>query len=394
MIARLAQDALLRLAGEFPVVGVTGPRQSGKSTLVQAAFPGKRYITFDDDDMRSLAAASPKDFVNAFPDGAIIDEAQKVPEIFSSLKMKVDSEKSPAGTFILTGSSQFKLQKNMTDSLAGRAFFLELLPFSTAELAAGKALSEDPYETIFKGQYPPLYDTSRHIAQEDWFEGYIDSYIARDVEGLINPSNSAAYKRFIQICAARSGQMLSMDSIARGVGVSAPTIKNWLSILERSYVVHLLEPDGNNLGKQLVKSPKLYFLDTGLLCYLLRIESKEELLLSEHKGAVVETFAVAEMIKARANKGKRATLGFFRDRTGFEVDVIADWGQSTAIEVKSTSEMASKASRNIQKYLSLKGDPKTKGAVFYLGDVSLSIGGVDYVSWKDWAKYSGGEAVL
>lgn len=388
MIQRKSKDALLRVASQFPVVGITGPRQSGKTTLVQTIFPDKRYITFDDDNMRELAKSNPKDFVDAFPNGVIIDEAQKVPEIFNALKIKVDSEKSEPGKYILTGSSQFKLKKNMTDSLSGRAFFLELLPFSLDELSNGGIDVGNPYDLIFKGLYPPLYDDEKHFIPDDWYEAYLDTYIARDVEEYINPTNISTFKKFIQICAIHSGQILSMDSIARGVGVSAPTIKSWLSILEQSYIIHLLEPDSNNLGKTLVKSPKLYFVDTGLLCYLLRINSKEDLLLNEMKGAVVETFAVSEMLKNRTNIGKKGNLTYFRDRGGFEVDTIADWDHTFAIEIKSTTETDTKASRNIKKYLDLKADKQTKGAIFYLGDNTIKINDIDYVGYKDWGKYS------
>lgn len=386
VIQRIAKDALQRLASQFPVVGVTGPRQSGKSTLVQEVFPEKRYISFDDDNIRVLAKSNPKDFVDAFPEGVIIDEAQKVPELFNALKLKVDSEKSEAGKYILTGSSQFKLKKNMTDSLAGRVFFLELLPFSINELKEEDVLPENPYDLIFRGAYPPLHDSEKHFIPEDWFEGYIDTYISRDVEELINPSNSHVFKKFIQTCALHSGQMLSMDRIARDVGVTAPTIKSWLSILARSYIIHFLEPDSNNLGRALVKSPKLYFVDTGLLCHLLRIESKEQLLLSEKKGAVVETFAVSELLKQRTNAGRKGNLTYFRDRTGFEVDTIADWKHSFAIEIKSTTESEAKASRNLKKYLELKGDNDTRGAVFYLGDLTMNSNGIDYIGWRDWGK--------
>lgn len=388
MIQRKSKDALLRVASQFPVVGITGPRQSGKTTLVQTIFPDKRYITFDDDNMRELAKSNPKDFVDAFPNGVIIDEAQKVPEIFNALKIKVDSEKSEPGKYILTGSSQFKLKKNMTDSLSGRAFFLELLPFSLDELSNGGIDVGNPYDLIFKGLYPPLYDDEKHFIPDDWYEAYLDTYIARDVEEYINPTNISTFKKFIQICAIHSGQMLSMDSIARGVGVSAPTIKSWLSILEQSYIIHLLEPDSNNLGKTLVKSPKLYFVDTGLLCYLLRINSKEDLLLNEMKGAVVETFAVSEMLKNRTNIGKKGNLTYFRDRGGFEVDTIADWDHTFAIEIKSTTQTDTKASRNIKKYLDLKADKQTKGAIFYLGDNTIKINDIDYVGFKDWGNFS------
>lgn len=387
MIERTAKDALLRLASQFAVVGITGPRQSGKTTLAKMAFPEKRYISFDDKSIRELAAANPTDFLLAFPDGAIIDEAQKVPEIFDAVKYHIDQNAFTPGKFILTGSNQFNLKQNMTDSLAGRAAFLKLLPFSIGELQNSNMLGSNVYEIIFKGCYPPLYDSAKHFTVDDWFNSYVDTYLDLDVERQINYSNLSVFKKFIQICATYSGQMLSMDSIARGIGVSAPTVKQWLSILESSFIIHLLEPDTQNLGKSLVKTPKLYFIDSGLLCHLLRIESVEELILSEHKGAIVESFAIAEMLKNRLNLGKQPNLTFYRDQKGFEVDTIADWKHTFAIEIKSTIEAEQNLSKNTRDYLALRGNDGCRGAVFYLGDLTLSINGIDYVSWKDWGNY-------
>lgn len=387
MIERTAKEALLRLASQFPVVGVTGPRQSGKSTLTQAAFPDKRYVTFDDKNMRELAASNPSDFILAFPDGAIIDEAQKVPEIFDAIKLHVDRGTYTPGKFILTGSSQFRLRTNMTDSLAGRAAFLKLLPFSVKELKDAGRLPESAYDLIFKGQYPPLHDENKHFIPDDWYESYIDTYLDLDVRDQINPSNLSTFKKFIQICALYSGQLLSMDSISRDVGVSSPTIKSWLSILEASFIIHFLEPDTNNLGKNIVKTPKLYFVDSGFLCHLLRLNEKEDLLLSRHKGAAVETFAVSELLKARMNQGKKANLTFFRDSKGFEVDTIADWSRTFAIEIKSSSEPEDKLSANTKKYLHMLQDEDARNAVFYLGDFSMEINHTAYVSWRDWGEY-------
>ena len=387
MIERTAKNALLRLASQFAVIGITGPRQSGKSTLAKMTFPEKRYLSFDDKTIRELAAANPMDFLMAFPNGAIIDEAQKVPEIFDAVKYHVDQGYFTPGKFILTGSNQFNLKQNMTDSLAGRAAFLRLLPFSIGELKDGNLLNDNVYETIFKGFYPPLHDTAKHFSPDDWFNSYVDTYLDLDVESQINYSNLSVFKKFIQICATYSGQMLSMDSIARGIGVSAPTVKQWLSILESSFIIHFLEPDTQNLGKSLVKTPKLYFIDSGLLCHLLRIESVEELILHPNKGAVVETFALGELLKGRLNQGKHPNLTYFRDQKGFEVDTIADWKRTFAIEIKSTIEAEQKLSKNARDYLALRGDDGTRGAVFYLGDLTCTINGIDYVSWKDWGTY-------
>ena len=383
MIERFAKQTRLRLAQQFSVVAVTGPRQSGKSTLVKETFPNKRYVTFDDKSVRELAASNPRDFIKAFKDGVIIDEAQKVPELFDALKLIVDSEKYDPGKYILTGSSQFKLKKKIKESLSGRIGIVNLLPLSIAELSASDILSDEAYDYAFNGFYPPFYDDTKHFDREDWFENYIDTYIERDVADEIRVSNLSQFKKFIQFCAIYSGQMLNMESISREIGVSANTIKSSLSILENSFIVHLLEPDTNNLGRSIVKTPKLYFVDVGLLCYLLRIESKEELLLSRYKGAVVETMAVAELLKSRFNKGRKAELTFFRDTNGFEVDVIADWHKTYALEVKSDAETEKKQSANVRKYIELR-DADIKGYVYYLGDITCDINNIKYVSWKEW----------
>ena len=383
-VSRKAKDALLRLAGQFPVIGITGPRQSGKSTLAKMTFPDKKYVTLDDKEFRAFAASNPKDFLEAFPDGVIIDEAQKVPEIFDAVKLLVDSKKHAPGKYILTGSNQYRLKENMTDSLAGRASFLRLLPFSLGELKDSNLVPQNPYDLIFKGFYPPLYDSEKHFIPEDWFESYIDTYLDLDVKEHITAANISTFRKFIQICALYSGQLLSMESISKNLGVSAPTVKQWLSILESSFIIHFLEPDTNNLGRTIVKTPKMYFTDTGLLCHLLRLESKEDLLLSQYKGAVIETFAVAELLKSRYNIAKKPELTFFRDAKGFEVDTIADWKRTYAIEIKSNSDTEQKLSANTRKYVSLRSDKKCQGAVFYLGDLSCTINGIKYVSWHDW----------
>ena len=385
VIQRKAYTALLRLASQFPIVAIIGPRQSGKSTLTQAAFPDKKYISFDNKNYRELAKSNPGDFLKAFPDGVIIDEAQKVPELFDALKLVVDVNSYVPGKYILTGSSQFRLKQNITDSLAGRVGLLKLLPFSLQELKETHLLPDEPYEIIFKGFYPPLHDPEKHFYLDDWFENYIDTYLDLDVKDQINPSNLNAFRKFIQVCALYSGQMINYDSISRDIGVSAVTIKSWCSILEASYIIHFVEPDSNNLGRTVVKTPKLYFVDSGLMCYLLRLETKEELLLDDHKGAVVETVAVSELLKARYNIAKKANLTYYRDKNGFEVDMIADWKHTFAIEVKSRNDAEKRLSANVRQYVDMRKDG-TKGQVYYLGDITCEINDVRYVSWKDWGE--------
>ena len=385
MIRRTAYDAAIRLAGQFPVVAITGPRQSGKTTLAKAVFPQKQYISLDDKNLRELAGSNPGDFLNAFPNGVIIDEAQKVPELFDAIKLAVDSNKYEPGKYILTGSSQFRLKSNISDSLAGRIGMIKLLPFSICVLDRAGQLSPDVYDLVFNGSYPPLYDKEKHFIRDDWFENYIDTYLDLDVKDQINPSNVSAFRKLIQLCAARSGQLINYEDLSRSIGVSAVTIKSWLSILEASFIIHFLEPDSNNLGKSVVKTPKLYFVDSGLMCYLLRLDSKEELLLDEHKGAAVETMAVSELLKKRFNEGKKSNLTFYRDKNGFEVDAIADWKHTFAIEVKSNSSTEKKLSSNVKKYMELRPE-RTIGRVFYTGDLTCTVNGIQYVSWKDWGK--------
>ena len=391
MIERTAREALVRLANQFPVVGVTGPRQSGKTTLCQAVFPEKRYISLDNAGTRSIAESNPLDFINAFPEGAIIDEAQKVPGLFDALKEHVDLAPYSPGKFILTGSSQFRLRENMTESLAGRAAFLKLLPFTTKELDLAGLLPEDPYDLIFNGQYPPLYDNEKRYDRFDWYENYIETYLDLDVKEQIKDANLPTFKKFITACALRSGQLLSLDGLANDIGISHPTAKSWLNILERSFIVHLLEPDSKSLNKALVKTPKLFFVDTGLLCHLLRMETKSDLLLSESKGAIVETFAVAELLKQKLNQGRSPYLTYYRDVKGFEVDTIADWKHTFAIEVKSSNGPESKLAGNARKYAGLRnsveGNEHTRSVVFYMGDLTMNINGTDYVSWKDWGSF-------
>ena len=383
MIKRDAFEALLRLAGQFPVVAITGPRQSGKTTLAKMAFPEKRYVSLDDKNMRELAKSNPGDFLKAFPDGVIIDEVQKVPDMFDAIKLIVDSGSYTPGKYILTGSSQFRLKENISDSLAGRIGLIKLLPLSLAELKKEGLLSDDAYDYVWGGFYPPLYDNEKRFLRDDWFENYIETYMDLDVKDQINPSNVNAFRKLLQLCAARSGQMINYESLSGSIGVSAVTVKSWLSILEASYIIHFLEPDSNNLGKSIVKTPKLYFIDSGLMCYLLRIDSKEELLLNDHKGAAVETMAVSELLKKRFNDGKKANLTFFRDKNGFEVDAIADWKHTFAIEIKSAGDTEKKMSANIKKYTEFRADG-TKAQVYYLGDLTCTLNGVQYVSWKDW----------
>lgn len=386
MFNRCAKEAVMRLASQFPVVGITGPRQSGKTTLAKELFPDKEYVTFDNKNTRDFAKVNPTEFLMAYPDGAVFDEAQKVPEIFDAIKLVVDSMDYTPGKYILTGSSQFRLKKNMSDSLAGRACYFNLLPFSVGELADSRTETGDVYDMILKGFYPPLYDKNKSFKPLDWFKSYIDTYVDLDVKDEITPSNLSTFKKFIRLCALNSGSLLSVDSISKNLSVTSPTVKNWISILEASYIVHLLPVSSNNMGKSLIKAPKLYFYDTGLLCYLLKIKSKKDFLLSDHKGNIVETFAISELMKQRFNKGEDPEIYFFREKKGFEIDIIANWDRDYAIEVKSDIFPSPKLAVPLKKYMKLPGASTHVPHLFYLGDKQIEADGINYTPWRNWDK--------
>lgn len=384
MVDRDAMDTIERKAKGFPVIAITGPRQSGKTTLAKLAFPKKPFVSFDDEQMRAVATENPQDFLLAFPDGCIIDEAQRVPKIFNAVKYYVDKAPSMMGLYILTGSNQFNLKHGITESLAGRVAYINLLPFSVGELSSAGILADDPFRVMVKGQYPPLYD--RDVDPQDWYQAYIETYIERDVGSLVNPGNKLAFKKFISLCALRSGQLLVMSALAQECGVSIPTISSWLSILESSFIIYLMEPFFSNLGKRLTKTPKLFFLDSGLLCHLLRIHTREELILSPYKCHVTETFAINELLKERLNRGRPPEMSFYRDKNGLEVDAIGQWNTRVAIEVKSSTSPNADFQKNLKKFVKLDEKTKYETKVFYLGDRLFTLDGTDYVPWQKWTK--------
>ena len=384
MIYRNAMSTIERQAKGFPVIAITGPRQSGKTTLAKLAFPKMPFVSFDDEQMRAVATENPQDFLLAFPDGCIIDEAQRVPKIFNAVKYYVDKAPSKMGLYILTGSNQFNLKHGITESLAGRVAYINLLPFTVGELSNAGILTDDPFRMMVKGQYPPLYD--RDVDPQGWYQAYIETYIERNVGSLVKPGNKLAFKKFISLCALRSGQLLVLSALAKECEVSIPTISSWLSILESSFIVYLMEPFSSNLGRRLTKTPKLFFLDSGLLCHLLRIHTREELILSPYKGHVTETFAIYELLKERFNQGRPPELSFYRDKNGLEVDAIAQWDTKVAIEVKSSTRPNAEFQKNLMKFIKLDEKTTYETKVFYLGDRLFTINGTDYGPWQKWTK--------
>jgi Predicted ATPase (AAA+ superfamily) len=379
MIPRTAESTLHRLAEGFPVICISGPRQSGKTTIAKKAFPDKPYISLEDPDIALLAREDPRGLLDSYKDGVILDEAQAVPEIFQYLKTAVDKDPVP-GRYIVTGSHQFNLLAGVTESLAGRAAFLTLYPFSMQELKnAGLQLS-DPFETLLKGFYPPVYD--RKVTTYDWYTNYIASYIERDVRSVVNVKDFGQFQTFVKMCASRVGQLVNLSSLALDCGIATNTAKSWLSVLESSGIVFLLKPYHKNFGKRLVKTPKLYFVDTGLVCRLLGIKDSEQLFMHPNRGNIFESYVVTEMLKARLNEGVIPDLYFWRDNIGTEIDVVYEEGSEIrAVEIKSGKTFSSEFTRGLEAWMRYSGSAPETCSVVYGGDIELMVNGIGLRKW-------------
>ena len=384
MIPRIATQTLLRLAQAFPIVVLTGPRQSGKTTLAKSVFADKTYISLENIDEREFAEQDPKRFLQRFSHGAILDEVQRCPSLLSYLQGVVD-ERKIMGDFVLTGSAQLDLISGITQSLAGRVGRVELLPLSLAELSLANQLPSTLEDMLYKGSYPAIYD--REISPNDWFANYVATYLERDVRQLIAVRNLTQFQRFVKMCAARSGQILNLAALGADCGVSAVTAREWLSVLETSYLVIRLMPYHNNFGKRLVKSPKLYFLDVGLMAWLLGVQQAKTLETHAMRGALFETYVVSELIKQRFNAGLINDLHFWRDNVGHEVDVLFETQQGLqAVEIKSGSTFASDWPNAANKWRSFAGNNTLTPKIIYGGLDSFERESCKLVSWKELAK--------
>jgi uncharacterized protein len=383
MIKRTAYDTITRLARGFPVIAITGPRQSGKTTLARSAFPDKPYLTLEDPDTRMLAESDPRGLLAAYPDGLILDEAQRSPQIFSYLQSFVDDHLVP-GKYVLTGSQQFGLMSGITQSLAGRAGMIQPLPFAMDELKSADKLPDALNRLMFYGMYPPLYD--RDLAPADWFPAYVNTYIERDVRQLINIRDLSAFQRFIRMCAARTGQLLNLSSLASDCGITHNTAAAWISVLEASYIIFLLRPHFSNFNKRMVKTPKLYFIDTGLAAWLLGIRDQEQLAFHAQRGALFENLVVTEFLKGRFNRGQQADLSFWRDSKGLEVDLVLDDGSSLKpVEIKSGQTVAPDFLTSLRKWCEISGDPNRPAWLIYGGTKRHASGNIAIVPWNELA---------
>lgn len=380
MIPRQAAPVLQKLALGYPILAITGPRQAGKTTLAQTTFPDKRYLSLEDPDQRAFAEEDPRAFLARLPQGAILDEAQRCPALFSYLQTRVDREKK-MGQFVLTGSQQFGLLSNLTQTLAGRVGMVQLLPFSLQEMQQGELAIHDLDDLMWRGMYPPVHD--RQLAPEQWFANYLVTYVERDVRQLIEVKNLSLFQRFIKLCAARCGQLLNLSSLASDCGVSHNTVRAWISVLEASYVVFLLQPHHQNFGKRLVKTPKLYFVDTGLAAFLLGIRDPQHLSIHSARGALFENFVISELLKRRYNQGLPSNLFFWRNNAGDEVDLLIEQGeQLIPVEIKSGQTFSSDFLVGLQKWMRLAGETCLAPRLVYGGEENMTRSGVLVQSWK------------
>lgn len=348
-IHRKLGDYAINIFKKYPVITITGPRQSGKTTLARAVFSEKPYANLENPAIRQFAEEDPVGFLQQYPDGAVIDEIQRVPALLSWIQVEVD-EKRVNSLYVLTGSQQFELMRSITQSLAGRTALLKLLPLSIEELAPLGMPGVD--EMIYTGFYPRIYD--QHIEPSIAYGDYFETYVERDLRQLVNIRNLSLFQRFVRLCAGRCGQLLNLSSLADDTGISQKTAREWITVLEASYIVFLLQPYHANIGKRLIKTPKLYFYDTGLAAWLCGIENHKQVATHPLRGNLFENTVIMEALKYRYNRGRRSNLYFFRDSNGNEVDLLYTIGHHILpVEVKSGHTVTRNYFRGLQKFQAL-----------------------------------------
>lgn len=380
IIQRQLTPTLLEFAKHFPAVAILGPRQSGKTTLAKQAFPQHRYVSFEALDVRTIALTDPRGYLKSLENehGVILDEFQHVPTILSYIQLIIDQEYKP-GYFILTSSQNFLLNQAISQTLAGRIGILTLLPLSIEELAAQHLLPEKFEELIFKGGYPRIY--SQHFTPAMFYPSYLQTYIERDVRNITQITDLSLFQKFIQLCAGRIGQILNISSLANDCGITSNTAKAWLSILESSYIIFLLQPYHNNFSKRLIKSPKLYFYDTGIACSLLAIDSEKQIYSHYLKGGLFESLIISELLKYFFNLGRKPHIYFWRESHGNEIDCIIQSGSKIIpIEIKSGQTITPDYFKGINYWHTI--DQSSPGYIIYGDTENYQLKQGNIVSWK------------
>ena len=382
MIDRKIENRLKYLTTKFPVLFLTGPRQSGKSTLLRNVFSDYKYVSLEEPDIRLMAESDPRGFLENYRDKTIIDEAQYVPQLFSYIQSTVDRD-NHLGMYILSGSQNFLLMQQITQSLAGRAAVLKLLPFSYQELDSALLAPETIDKMMFTGGYPRIYD--KQIAPVDFYPNYIQTYIERDVRLLKNVKDLSLFIKFLRLCAGRTGQLLNVSALSNESGINVATVQSWISVLEASYVLFLLKPYYKNYNKRLTKSSKLYFYDTGLTCSLLGINQYEQLATHYLRGELFENWVISEYLKKCYSLAQQPEIYFWRDSNANEVDLLIEKNNSIeAVEIKSGSTMNSSYFKGLNVFRKLSDIPVDSCKVVYTGESSYTTTNGIFVPWKEW----------
>jgi len=381
MIPRLLAKKIQQASRQFPIVSLMGPRQSGKTTLVKSLFPRADYVSFEDPDIRRNATTDLRGFLSSYKKMLIIDEVQRIPEVFSYIQAIVD-ERGKNGQFIFTGSQNYLLHEKISQSLAGRVAILRLLPLSLSELLQGdkKIISLDTI--LQKGFYPALWKQRTNTAL--YYSSYVNTYLERDVRQIQNIGSLTLFQNFIRLCAGRAGQILNLTSLGNDCGISHNTAKAWLSVLESSFIVHLLQPFYENYNKRIVKSPKLYFYDSGLLCHLLDISQPKQVQQHYMKGSLMENFIFSELVKQAYNNGQSSGLYYWRDKTGNEVDfLLSGSGYKKLIEVKSGKTVNTDFFRGIDYFRKIyNGKSRIRASLIYSGDIEYNHKQTHILNWR------------
>lgn len=377
---RLIPIAQKSLKG-FPVLALTGPRQSGKTTLARFLGEGRPYASLEDPDTRAYAESDPRGFLAQFPEGAVLDEVQRCPSLFSYLQGVVDAS-GQMGQYILTGSQQFGLVEAITQSLAGRVSMLQLLPFSLPELQTAGRAPKTLDALLSGGLFPPVHD--RPVEPAEWLKNYVATYLERDVRQSLKVKDLAAFQRFLQLCAGRIGQLVNISSLAADAGISRQTAEAWLSVLQASFLVFLVRPHFGNLSKRLIKSPKLYFCDPGLAAWLLGIREPGHLLSHPLRGGIFENWVITELLKEQANRGEVPSVYFWRDKEGHEVDAVIESGPAWhAIEIKSGRTVAGDFFDGLDFWRKQSPDADIRPWLVYGGETAQARERGKVVPWRE-----------